>query len=293
MPSAAADQKAEGDPETRFFPPAPVADTHFHALEMERRGMDAEGLLEEAFERGLAAAVEVAVDENDFPRRLALAARFERLRLTAGIHPLAVNSDKAGWDERFESVHVQAAAPEVVGIGETGLDFFRDHSPRDMQERAFKDHLELSRLLKKPVVIHNRGADARIVKILRSCPAHSGIMHCFSSDWETAQAVIEAGFHVSFAGNLTYKKSDTMRDAAARIPLDRLLIETDSPYLPPQAVRGHNNHPGHIGWTLECLAEIRGMDVSVLALNLNKNAEAVFNIPLTLEDSPAPGGYER
>ena len=276
MPSAAADQKAQGDPEPRFFLPAPAVDTHFHALEMERRGMDAEGLLEGAFERGLAAAVEVAVDENDFPRRRAVAARFERLRLTAGIHPLAVSSGKSGWDERFELVRAQAAAPEVVGIGETGLDFFRDDSHAELQERAFKDHLELSGLLKKPVVIHNRGADAQVVKILRSSRAHSGILHCFSSDWETAKAVIDAGFYVSFAGNLTYKKSDAMRDAAARIPLDRLLIETDSPYLPPQAVRGRNNHPGHIGWTLKCLAEIRGMDAGVLASNLNKNAREVL-----------------
>ena len=238
--------------------------------------MDVRRLLNEAFEGGLAAAVEAAVDEHDFSRRLELTSEFSRLKLTAGIHPLRVSSGDSGWDERFELIREQAAAPEVAGIGETGLDFFRDDSPPVLQERAFRDHLELSASLKKPVVIHNRSADERILAILRSSPGHSGVLHCFSSDWKTARGVIEAGFYVSFAGNLTYKKSDAIREAAARIPLDRLLIETDSPYLSPQAVRGRNNHPGHIGFTLEYLAEIRNEDIEVLALNLIENAGRLF-----------------
>ena len=258
--------------------PYPLFDTHFHAFVMKSRGLDAENILNLLFGTRLVGAVDVAVDETGFSERTALANQFERIFLSAGIHPNSTSEEDGDWKNRFDILRRQAAHHSVAAIGETGLDFYRDHSSPERQEKAFRDQLELAAEFDKPIIIHNRNADERVLTLIKESPCRRGVFHCFSSGWETARRALDLGFYVSFAGNLTYKKTEFLRDAAVRIPPERILIETDAPFLSPQPVRGKLNHPGHIGHTLEALAQIRETDPAILAEQTVKNAHALFNL---------------
>jgi len=259
--------------------PYPLFDTHFHALHMFDRIPEAGTLLSEAFSTNLRAAVEVAVDENNFEKRLDIADLHSMIFLSAGIHPSSTNPENSSWNKRFDIVRNQVSQTSVVAIGETGLDLFRDYAPQALQENAFRDHLQLAAETGLPVIIHNRSADERVLELVEESDCRSGIFHCFSSNWDVAKKALDLGFHISFAGNISYKKTEVIREAAARIPSDRILLETDSPYLSPQTVRGIPNHPGHIGYTLETLAEIRNENPEELAATIVGNALGIFKIP--------------
>src|SRR5207245_1764024 len=168
------------------------------------------------------------------------------------------------------------AHPKAVGVGETGLDYFRDYAPHDAQQRVFEEQLALARETGKPVVIHTRAADDDTRERL---VAHDGVivLHCFSSPG-LLDAALEHGWYVSFAGNVTYKNAYDLRDAARRVPADRLLAETDSPYLAPQPVRGRRNEPAFVRHTYEALAELRGVDGDELARQIGANAAEVFRL---------------
>jgi TatD DNase family protein len=267
----------KNDSDIHIHLPHSVFDSHFHALHMSTKGLHAGTLLKELFSSGLNGALEVAVDEKNFPERLQLAGEFPGLFLSAGIHPSATGGEHGEWNLRFSQIRKQLRNPAVRAIGETGLDFFREHSPVEEQERAFRDHLNLASETGLPIIVHNREADDAVLKLIRESGCRRGIFHCFSSGLKTAEAAMELGFHISFAGNITYRKSDEIRKAAGIIPADRILIETDSPYLSPQKVRGKTNHPGHIGYTLEFLAEIRGERAEDLARNTAENARSLFS----------------
>ncbi len=258
--------------------PYPLYDTHFHALHMAQRGLDVKALLTRIFSAGLKGALEAAVNEDNFEQRLELVKNHPLLRLSAGIHPSSSDDEKGDWNERFQTVIKQASSPAVAAIGETGLDFYRDFVPKKQQETAFRDHLELAADTGLPVIVHNREADSRVLALIGESGCRNGVFHCFSSDWDTAKKALDLGFHISFAGNLSYKNTEILRDAAARIPFDRLLLETDSPYLSPQSVRGRTNHPGHIGYTFELMAEIRKEDVKALAAITVNNSIRLFNV---------------
>jgi TatD DNase family protein len=267
------------DKSPRCYLPYPLFDTHFHALHMFDRIPEAETLLSEAFSTNLRAAVEVAVDELNFEKRLDITDLHPMIFLSAGIHPSSTISENGSWKKRFDIVRKQVLHASVVAIGETGLDFFRDYAPQTLQEDAFRDHLQLAAETGLPVIIHNRSADERVMEMVEESQCRSGIFHCFSSNWDVAKKALDLGFHISFAGNLSYKKTEVIREAAARVPSDRLLLETDSPYLSPQAVRGLPNHPGHIGYTLETLAEIRKENPEELSVTVVRNAFELFRIP--------------
>lgn len=260
-----------------FYIPFPLFDTHCHMLHVAERGLDIDRLLTEAVDKGLIGAMDVAVDENDFDQRRALARRHECLLLSAGIHPSSTLSESpAQWEKRFALIEEQSRMEEVKAVGESGLDFFRSHAPRRIQEEAFRHHLELACRIDKPIIIHNRDADSRIFAIICETECRRGVFHCFSSNWESAVKALDLGFFISFAGNLSYKKSIDIRDVAVKVPADRLLIETDSPYLSPQQVRGKTNHPGHIGFTLKTLAELRNCDMAELASQTAANGFTLY-----------------
>lgn len=261
--------------DVRYHLPHPVFDSHFHASHMSRRGLDAKAVLEEAFSTNLAGAVEVSTGIEDFEDRLAFAEVFPKLRLSAGIHPSSVTSD---LEEELAVLEGQAVHPKVAAIGETGLDSYRDDSPADLQEKSFRAHLDLASRLRKPVIIHNRDADERVLAIVSESECRQGVFHCFSSDLQTAEAALELGFHISFAGNVTFKSSGNLREVAAMVPGDRLLVETDAPFLSPVPRRGRPNHPGHIGYIVEFLAEIRDADPKDLAMTTTRNAGRLFSI---------------
>lgn len=232
-----------------------------------------------AFSNGLTGAIDVAVNENDFDERLGFSNEFELIKLSAGIHPLSSASDgKTTWHERFEVIREQARHPDVVAVGESGLDFYRDHVPVRVQKMAFREHLDLASELNKPIIIHNREADRDILELVRGSSCRRGVFHCFSSNRETAEQALELGYYISLAGNLTYRKMGILHEAVRIIPRDRILIETDSPYLAPQHVRSQNNHPGFIGYTLEYLAELRGEDPGELAQSIRDNTQRLFSI---------------
>ena len=267
-----------GKNEVQIHLPYPLFDSHFHALHMLERNAGAIQTIAQAFQSNLVGALEVAVNEKDFAKRLEFVETFSGMILSAGIHPSSTDFEHGNWHERFNEVKIQIANPHVAAIGETGLDFFRNYSPKESQEKAFADHLELSVRTGLPVIIHNRNADKRILEIIRSSNCRNGVFHCFSSGRDTAREALDLGFHISFAGNITYNKSESIREAAKIVPPDRIMLETDSPYLSPQRVRSRSNQPGYIGYTLESLAEIRGDGTEALAENTVDNARRLFGI---------------
>ncbi len=259
--------------ETRFHLPYPVFDTHFHALYMRKKDLDPETILTEAFSSNLVGALDVSTDVDDFDERRLFASGFSRLSISAGIHP---TSTAENLDSRLEELTRQAALPEVIAVGETGLDNYHDSSPQQMQEQSFRFHLDLAARLSKPVIIHNREADRQVLEIISGSECRHGVFHCFSSDVDVARKALDFGFHISFAGNVTYKKNDELRRAAAFVPSDRLLVETDAPFLSPMPRRGRPNHPGHVGYTLDLLAETRDADPQELAVQLLENSLRLF-----------------
>jgi len=252
-------------------------DTHFHILHLEKKlEIPAEQILENIFTGNISFAADIAVDENNFSRRIKLTEMFPKLILSAGIHPSSCSS--AINESRWQLIQKQAENRSVRAIGETGLDFFRETVPEKIQIEAFKKHLELASQLDLPVIIHNREADSKIFQVIKSTSCRNGIFHCFSSDWETAGKALDLGFYISFAGNLTYKKNDFIREAAAKVPSERLLIETDSPYLSPQKVRNKINTPLHIEYTAEVLSQIRNVPIEELAHITLENAKRIYRI---------------
>jgi TatD DNase family protein len=209
-----------------------------------------------------------------------LAARHELLWATVGIQP---NHVAEAEPDAWEQVEALAGRPRVVAVGETGLDRYWDHTPFPLQEDYFARHLDLARRHALPVVIHCREAETDVLRILREAfDRHGpvrGVMHSFTGDLATAEACLAMGLFISFAGMVTYKNAQPLRDVAAKVPPERLLIETDSPYLAPVPVRGRRNEPAHVVHTGTLLAELRGVSPDVLAGQTTANARALFRLP--------------
>jgi TatD DNase family protein len=239
-----------------------VIDTHAHL------GDDAEEVLDRAHAAGVSRVIDVATTVGRARSTLARAARHSGLYACIGVHP-----HEASRPPLLDELRELLAHPRVVALGETGLDYFRDYAPREAQQRLFDAQLVLARETGKPIVVHTRAADddtrSRLV-------AHDGevVLHCFSSP-PLLDAAIEHGWYVSFAGNVTYKNAYDLRDCARRVAAERLLVETDSPYLAPQAVRGRRNEPAYVVHTYAFLSELRGEDVRP---QVDENATRVFGL---------------
>ncbi len=236
-----------------------LVDSHFHLLSLERRGLDPAACRDEFFEAGGRWALDVAVDTNGWERRLEWGSEEPRLWYTAGIHPSEAASVKP---EDIVMAARQAEHPRCLAVGEIGLDWYRGRDDEEAQRRLFRSLLNVARNAALPIVIHNRQADSELLEELDAFGWNgTGIQHCFSSDLPFARRALNRGFLLSFAGNLTYPANSALREVAAWAPLDRLLVETDAPYLAPQPVRGKPNRPVHAGLTAQCLAEVRGLTV--------------------------------
>ncbi len=245
-----------------------MIDTHAH-LEPDEAGE----VLERARAAGVSRVVTVATTLEGAREALLLAAWNEGVYASLGIHPHEAGQTEAGRLEEFRELFDD---PRAVAVGETGLVYFRDYAPHDAQRRLFDAHLELAADLGKPVVIHTRAADDDTARALAGFGG-TVILHCFSSPGLLDPA-LERGWYVSFAGNVTYPKAPELREAAARVPADRLLAETDSPYLAPQPVRGRRNEPAFVMQTLATLAEVRGDDFGALEAQIDANASAAFGL---------------
>jgi TatD DNase family protein len=255
-----------------------LIDTHAH-LDDEKFQADLPAVLDRAAAAGVARVVTIATTAPSSAACVALAARYPVLAATVGIQPNHVAEAQPGdWDE----VVRLATAEGVVALGETGLDRHWDYTPFPAQEDYFARHLDLARKHGLAVVIHCREAEADVVRVLREAYERHGpvrgVMHSFTGDWPTAEACLAMGLYVSFAGMVTYKNAGNLRDVARRVPLDRLLVETDSPYLSPVPVRGRRNEPAHVVHTAVCLAEVRGIEPAVLAEHTTQNARALLGL---------------
>jgi TatD DNase family protein len=234
-----------------------VIDTHCH-LDM----------CDEWQGHGLERIATVGIDEDAIDKALELADAHDEVYAIVGRHP----NSATGFD--IEPVRTAAQHPKVVAIGETGLDFYRDRSPRGDQERAFQEQMELAEDLGKPLVIHTREAEEATLRMLE---ATSGtvVMHCFSMPTALDECV-ERGYMCSFAGNVTYPKANDLQEAAARVPAELLLVETDSPFLAPQPVRGKPNTPANVVHTARRVAELRDVSYEELEQLVERNAARVF-----------------
>jgi TatD DNase family protein len=255
-----------------------LIDTHAHLFD-DRFRSDLPAVLERA-----AAVVErvvcLGIDLESSVESLAIANRFPIVVAAVGIQPNSVAEAKPGdWDE---VVRLAETEPRVHAIGETGLDRYWDRAPFAMQEDYFAKHIELARRLRKPFAIHCREAEADVVRMLRAEFDRHGpiraVMHSFSGDLATARACLDMGLHISFAGMLTYPKAEDLRNLAREMPLERLVVETDCPYLAPQPVRGKRNEPGYVAHTAAVLAEVKGVSVQEIATHTTKNARQLFNL---------------
>jgi TatD DNase family protein len=257
----------------------PLVDTHAH-LDDDRFRVDLPAVLERARAAGLVHVVAVATTAADSESCRALAAAHPGfVSATAGLHPNNAARAAAGDWDRVVSLAGQGA----IALGETGLDRHWDDTPFPVQEDYLARHLALSRTLGLPVVIHCREAEADVVRMLRAdFDRHgpvAGVMHSFTGSRETAEACLAMGLYLSFAGMLTYKNAEDLRKMAATVPVHRLLVETDCPYLAPVPQRGKRNEPAFVAHTAACLAGLVGLDAATLAEQTTANARTLFRIP--------------
>ena len=252
-------------------------DTHAH-LDEDAFSQDVDEVIARAVASGVMTMLAVATTVESSRATIALAARVPNVFAAVGIHPnYAVQAQPGDW----EAIEELASSPKVVAIGETGLDRYWDHTPFDVQLDYFRRQIELAKQRDVPFIVHCREAEPDVVAVLRESAGAGqlkGIMHSFCGGRATLDAALELGLHISFAGMLTFKKNLELRELAKTVPLDRLLVETDSPYLAPQPQRGKRNEPAFVRHTAECLAELHGKTLDEMAAITTKNARRLFGL---------------
>jgi TatD DNase family protein len=247
-----------------------VTDTHAH---LDACADPAEEVIARARDAGVDRIVAIGSGIDSCGETLAIAAAAEGVSAALGVHPHQAGDADA---DRLDELRELLADDRAVAVGEIGLDFYRDYAPRDRQRELFARQLALAAELGKPVVVHMRAAEDETAAMLESFEG-TVVLHCFSSP-ELLPVALERGYYVSFAGNVTYPKAENLREAASRVPAERLLAETDSPYLSPQPRRGRPNEPANVVHTIAALAEARGEDRDALARQLDKNAAKALSL---------------
>jgi TatD DNase family protein len=269
-----------------------LVDSHAH-LDSPRYADDREAMLKRALEAGVRAVLSIGIGEgpSEMHQALDLCREFNgrrglpRLYASAGIYP---HSTVEADDAAFAKLDALLAEPEVIACGEIGLDYYHEGAPRDVQRKSLVRQLEIAAARKRPILIHCRGTNESedawndLFLVLEESWARTGmggIMHCFGGGWEQARRSLELGFLVSFAGNLTYPKAQPLRDVAARMPLDGILVETDAPWLAPAPDRGKRNEPAFVVRTAQVLAQAMGKDPAEIAAATTKNFHRLFQLP--------------
>jgi TatD DNase family protein len=256
-----------------------LTDTHCHLADPKLRG-EVDAVLDRAREAGLRLMVSVgAIGSIECDREtVAIAERNADVYAAIGVHP---HDAKDCDHDRIAELRDLAQSPRVVAIGESGLDFHYMHSPIEAQEAALRRHLELAAEVNRPIVIHCRDAEARVMAIVRETgmPPRGGVIHCFTGDATAARDFLALGFHISFSGIVTFKSAASLREAVPIVPADRLMAETDAPFLAPEPYRGKRNEPAFVARTFEVLARLRNVDCEVMSAQIAANAGRVFQIP--------------
>lgn len=254
-----------------------IIDTHCHIYYDDFK-QDWDQMLERAETAGVKGMVVVGADAASSQQAVEIAASHPTMFCTVGIHP----HDAAGVDEAAIMALEELAqtTPKCVAIGEIGLDFYKNRSPREDQERVFRRFLEMAKKLDKPVVIHDRDAHAETLAMIKEAGVTKGVMHCFSGDLAFARQCLEQGLYLSIPGTVTYSSNEQLREVVRNVPLERLLLETDCPYLSPVPHRGKRNEPAYTRITAEKVAELRGLTVEDVGRITTMNAGRLFGIPL-------------
>ena len=252
-----------------------LVDSHCH-LDFPSLQADMDGVMARAADAGIGTMVTICTRVNDFPTTLGIAEAYDHVYCSVGLHPHDADQEP---DLSTAQLVDLAGHDKVVGIGETGLDFHYDQSPRELQATLFRRHIAAARETGLPLIVHSRAADDEMIAILRDEAdkgAFPGVLHCFSSGPELARAALDLNFYISFSGIVTFKKADEVRAVAAETPLDRLLVETDAPYLAPVPHRGKDNEPAFVANTAAKLAEMRGMTAAEMAGQTTDNFFRLF-----------------
>jgi TatD DNase family protein len=252
-----------------------LVDSHCH-LDFPELADNLPALLETMRENDVGAALCVSVTLEDFPKVLALAEQHEHLYASVGVHP-----DYPDLREPTVAELVELAQhPKVLAIGETGLDYYRLTGDLEWQRERFRVHIRAARQARKPLIIHTRAASADTLRLMREEGADQagGVMHCFTESWAVAEGAMALGFHISFSGIVTFKNAKDLKEVARRVPLDRLLVETDSPYLAPVPYRGKTNQPGWVKHVAEEVALLQGRTLSEIATVTTQNFFRLFKL---------------
>ena len=253
-----------------------LTDTHIH-LHFPQYDADRQEVIQRAIKGGVTSFLNIGTGLEDSRKAIAVAEQYPEVYAAIGYHP---HETKTASLEDLVKLKKLLAHPKVVAIGEVGLDYFHEHSPRDVQEKLLRTFLAWYEQYRKPIIIHCRDAYEDLLRILRehtSLP-YRGTLHCYSSNAETMKKYLDLGFHIAFGGALTYKKNDVLREACALCPKDRLLLETDGPYLAPQSMRGKRNEPLYMIETAECAAKLHGISAEEISKLTTANARALFGM---------------
>jgi TatD DNase family protein len=252
-----------------------LVDSHCH-LDFPELAADVPGALADMAAHGVSHALCISVTLEDFPKVRALAEAHANLYATVGTHPDYPDHPLVTSERLVEL----AGHAKVVGIGETGLDYYRLKGDLEWQRERFRAHIRAAKSCRKPLIVHTRSAAEDTLRIMHEEGAEEvgGVMHCFTETWETAQAALDLGFHISFSGIVTFKNAVALKEVACRVPLDRLLVETDSPYLAPVPYRGKTNRPAWVRYVAEEVARLRGVSLEEVAAATSANFFRLFKI---------------
>ena len=253
-----------------------LVDSHCHLdrVDLSPYGGEFSALLEAAHDAGVSHLLCVSIDLESYPAMLELVEAYPEVSVSVGVHP----NERERRDPEVGELVELAAHPKNVAIGETGLDYFRSEEGVGWQQERFRTHIRAAHRAEKPLIIHTRDAREDTIRILREehAEAVGGVMHCFTETWEMAQAALEMNFYISFSGIVTFRSADQLREVAANVPADRLLIETDSPYLAPVPHRGRPNEPRYVRQVAETVAQVRGITLEQLAQQSTQNFYRLF-----------------
>ena len=254
-----------------------LVDSHCHLdrLDLAPFGNDFGRLVAAAADSGVAHMLCVCIDLESYPAMLALVESYPQISVSVGIHP----NDRESREPEPGELEKLASHPRNVAIGETGLDYFRSEGDLGWQQARFRDHIAAARACGKPLIIHTRAAKEDTIAIMTEERARDagGVMHCFTEDWEMAKKALDLGFYISFSGIITFNSAAELREVARKVPQDRLLIETDAPYLAPVPFRGKPNLPQYVTRVAECIAQLRGVSVEEVAATTSQNFFELFS----------------
>lgn len=257
-----------------------LIDSHCHLdrIDLEPYQLDFSRFMKEAENNQIEHMLCIAIDLESYPAMHALVSDYSQISLTVGVHP----NVQDGKDPSIDELVALGQEKKIIAIGETGLDYFRSEGDLGWQHQRFRNHITAAKILKKPLIIHTREAKQNTLRILEEEEARDvgGVIHCFTEDWDFAERALDLGFYISFSGIVTFNSAKAIKEVAKKVPTDRFLIETDSPYLAPVPFRGKPNYPTYVRYVAEHIAELRNTSFQQIAKQSTENFKRLFKLEL-------------